>query len=81
MLGGSQVFGIVYSQKCPLIDAKDINKTYDQNKRHCKIVPGWKRRKVEFTWLISDETHGKLCRKQCCGVLCINHWQLKKRRI
>lgn len=30
--GDLQVSRIVYSQKCPLIDAKDINKTYDQNK-------------------------------------------------
>lgn len=55
-------------KKSPLIDAKEKknNKVYDQNKRRRIIVPGWK---VEFEWLMSDKTHGKLYCKQCRGLI------------
>lgn len=40
--------GLSTPKKRPLIGAKEINKAYDQNKRHRTLVPGWK---IEFKWL------------------------------
>lgn len=50
-------------KKRPLIDVEG-KKVYNQIKRRRCTVPGWK---VEFEWLISYETHGKLYCKQCRG--------------
>lgn len=50
--------------KRPLIDAKGKKNSTTRTKDAKQIVLGWK---VEFEWLISDETYEKLYCKQCQG--------------
>lgn len=50
--------------KRSLIDAKGKINSTTRTKDAKQIVLGWK---VEFEWLISDETYEKLYCKQCQG--------------
>ena len=46
-------------------DSKEKNKMYDQSKRRRTIVPSWK---SEFSWLICDDSHGKIFCQPCRAV-------------
>jgi hypothetical protein len=52
-------------KKRPVQDSKEKNKIYDQSKRRRTIVLSWK---SEFSWLICDDSHGKIFCQPCRAV-------------
>ena len=57
--------GLPSPKKWPVQDSKEKNKIYDQSKRRRTIVPSWK---SEFSWLICDDSHGKIFCQPCRAV-------------